>query len=113
MMVDLRPAGNSRQDALPERVMLDLITKLHEDPGLLRTRAHEIHVTNYYVHELRELVQPAFSQELPDRRDAGVVGPRPHLEGGPWRDRHRTELVDREETSSIIDLPPSVDPTRP
>ena len=63
----------------------------------LRAGPHDAHLPEQDVDELRELIQPRLSQELPDLRDAGIVLGRHDDPRQPLGVRtHRAELEHRE-----------------
>src|SRR6266702_2339740 len=104
-LVDLGPAGDPRAHALTALIALDLLPPEDEDRRLLGTGSHDVHVAQQHVEQLRQLVEADLPQHAPDRRDARVVGPGPHLVVALRAVQvHRAELVHRERPAAEIDL---------
>src|SRR5690606_19733551 len=107
VLTDLREPGHPRKDTLPLAVAVDPCAQHREDPRLLRTRAHHIHVTATPVEELRQLAQPRPPEPPPDGRHPRIVRRRPLLHPVIRADVHRPELVDLERLASMVDPPAS------
>src|SRR5574337_1432796 len=69
---DLRPAGNPGPDDLAETVKRYLCLEIPHEIDLLRPRAHQTHVSQQNVANLRQLVQPPFAQYLAHAGNAWV-----------------------------------------
>src|SRR5439155_2411303 len=91
-------------------VALDLLAQVHEDRGLLGPGADDVHLALQHVEQLGQLVEPELPQHAADRRDAHVVGLRPHLLPVAVGVAHRAELVHRERRTALIGVAAGVAP---
>src|SRR3989449_8292048 len=133
-IVDLRPAGDSRPDRAPERVVRNRVAR-HlvqiadgQDHELeirqwVRPWTYEVHVATEDVDELWKLVEPEPPEQPPDACDPIIVVPlplrrrpadRPHsaelhqLEGSPT---HSHALLDEEHGAAGVELDEKHDQT--
>src|SRR5882672_10040536 len=106
--IDLGPARDSGQHALAERVLLYLLAEGRENRELLRARAHDVHIADEYVPELRQLVKPELAQHAAYGRHARIVALGPDLGRRCDVDPHRAELVHRERPAAAVRMAPGV-----
>ena len=92
---DLRPSGDPGFDRVAEGVIRDHGLKFLNEFRTLRTGAHEFQFSDQDVEQLRQFVDPRFSEEVADPRDPGIVLHRPYRIPVFFRVvPHRTEFVD-------------------
>src|SRR5262249_7039889 len=77
-IAQLRPAGESRFDAMAVRVIRDLRFEIADELRALGAGSDETHVTAQYVEDLRKFVDATTPQESADAGDARIVDARPH-----------------------------------
>src|SRR5690606_1828084 len=89
--VDLRVAGDTRCNKMPYLIAFNLLGVFFELTYHVRPGTNNGHVTQKYIHELREFIEVGFSQELSDACNARIT-----LHGlklGVVVNRHRPELI--------------------
>src|SRR5690606_27542516 len=105
-VVDLRPSRYAGLRTVTQRIMRDVAAELKHDRRTLGSRPNDVHVATHHVPQLRYLVQPRAAQEAADRRDTGVILRCPDSPCTFCIDNHRAKLVDREDATAEVGVPP-------
>src|SRR5260370_18584061 len=77
-VIDLRPARNSRLDAMALAVVGNLLLEFSDEFGPLRARADDRHIAPQDVEQLRQLIQMELAQPSSYGRNSGIVLLGPH-----------------------------------
>src|SRR5260370_9387983 len=72
-VIDLRPARNSRLDAMALAVVGNLLLEFSDEFRPLRARADDRHIAPQDVEQLRQLIHVELAQPSSDGRNAGIV----------------------------------------
>lgn len=80
-MVNLGPAGDTWPDHQPMFVQRHFFFELFDELGPLRPWSHQRHVAGQDMEELRKLIKPALSEQMPDGCNSRILLFRPHRSG--------------------------------
>src|SRR6516162_3739268 len=72
-IIDLRPASNSRPHPMAFGIVWNGLGQLSYEEGPLRAGPDETHIPAQYVQDLRQLVNPEFSNNRPHPDDARIA----------------------------------------
>jgi len=104
-MIDLGPPRDAGQDLLSILVAGHLVPKVLEDLGLFGPGADDVHVSLQHIHELGQLVQAIFPENVTDGGDPRIILRGPNLPSPIGVRDHGAELVDPKQSATAVRPP--------